>query len=89
MIVMSVAAVFCVTLALLPRQHRLTTSLCVVACIASVELGVIVAMAYLDISLDVVSMICLAICVGFSVDFSAHVAYHYLASTHDKHAIYR
>ena len=76
-VLLSVAAVFVVTFALLPKKRRIWTAGLVSLCIVSVEVGVIGTMPFFGIGLDAVSMISLAICVGFAADFSAHVAYHF------------
>ncbi|WKX90560.1 hypothetical protein Q1695_009419 [Nippostrongylus brasiliensis] len=71
----SVAVMLCVALLFIPQP------LCaplIGASIASVALGVLGIMPFLDVNLDATSMITIAMSVGFSVDFAAHVSYAFM-----------
>lgn len=52
--------------------------------VGSIALGIMGFMAFLDISLDAISMITIAMSVGFSVDFAIHITYSYISLSGDQ-----
>lgn len=71
----SIAVMLCVALLFIPQP--LCAPLIGVS-IASVALGVLGIMPFLNVNLDATSMITIAMSVGFSVDFAAHVSYAFM-----------
>jgi predicted RND superfamily exporter protein len=73
----ALASVFVITCLFMPHHVLI---LFVTVAVASIMVGVVGYMLYLNVSLSAISMVMLIMSIGFSVDFTAHICHGYMMS---------
>ena len=77
----ALASVFVITCLFMPHPVLI---LFVTVAVASIMVGVVGYMLYLNVSLSAISMVMLIMSIGFSVDFTAHICHGYMMSDGEK-----